>query len=208
MISFFKNHIEKSSHRNELERLLKRALPKLVGSILDVGSRNRRYDYLMKETPTAIDRVEDKERGVFYGDILNIPFPEESFDNVVSFEVLEYVNDPEKAVSELSRVTKVGGKVLVSVPFLVRSHDDQMRYTEHYLRTLFSKYFQTFHIQTIGNFYTIILDIFWSRAKKNSWKPLRYFYLVLLLPLFALIPFSRLSTDKNYTSGFLITASK
>lgn len=208
MIEFVKNHIKKSAHRNELEKDLKIILPKLSGSILDVGSRNRRYDYLMKNPPMAIDKNEDKAKAVFYGDLLNIPFPQETFENVICLEVLEYVDDPEKAVSEITRVLTPEGKVILSVPFLVRLHEDRMRYTESYLRDLFSKYFRDVEIKTIGNFYTIIMDIFWNRIQKTSFKYLKYFYLLILTPFFLFIPPARLSTDKKYVSGYLVIASK
>ena len=64
------------------------------------------------------------------------------FDVVVCTEVLEHVLNPFSAVSEILRILKPGGIVLVSTPFNFRIHGplpDCWRFTEHGLRSLFNK---------------------------------------------------------------------
>jgi 2-polyprenyl-3-methyl-5-hydroxy-6-metoxy-1,4-benzoquinol methylase len=54
-------------------------------------------------------------RGTFAtGDIYNIDHPDNSFDVVVSFEVLEHLHQPDQALAELARVAK--DYVVLSVP--------------------------------------------------------------------------------------------
>jgi 2-polyprenyl-3-methyl-5-hydroxy-6-metoxy-1,4-benzoquinol methylase len=50
------------------------------------------------------------------GSILEIPFEEATFDVVVSSEVIEHVVDPKKALSELFRVLKPGGTLVLTTP--------------------------------------------------------------------------------------------
>jgi len=47
-------------------------------------------------------------------DMLNLPFPEGSFDKVVSITALEFIEDGKAAVGELFRVTKRGGRIVVA----------------------------------------------------------------------------------------------
>jgi 2-polyprenyl-3-methyl-5-hydroxy-6-metoxy-1,4-benzoquinol methylase len=49
-------------------------------------------------------------------DIQDLPFSDNSFDVVVSLETLEHVPDPDKGLVELVRVTKPGGKLVISTP--------------------------------------------------------------------------------------------
>ena len=54
-------------------------------------------------------------RGTFsVGDIYNIDHPDDSFDVVVSFEVMEHLHEPDRALAEMARVARRA--VVLSVP--------------------------------------------------------------------------------------------
>jgi SAM-dependent methyltransferase len=56
-------------------------------------------------------------KGTIYLDITNMPeYPENTFDFIYCSHVLEYIKDDNKALSELYRVLKPGGKAIISVP--------------------------------------------------------------------------------------------
>ena len=46
-------------------------------------------------------------------DILDLPFPDGSFDAVIAANVIHLLNDPYKALSELDRVCRPGGKLII-----------------------------------------------------------------------------------------------
>lgn len=50
------------------------------------------------------------------GDALALPFPDAHFDIVIASEILEHIPEDEKAMAELVRVVKPGGRVVVTVP--------------------------------------------------------------------------------------------
>jgi SAM-dependent methyltransferase len=56
-------------------------------------------------------------RGVRHEDLTALSFPDESFDAVISLEVMEHIPDFRSAFSECARVLKPKGKLLLSVPF-------------------------------------------------------------------------------------------
>lgn len=55
--------------------------------------------------------------GVRHENVEALSFGDESFDLVVSNDVLEHVNDPEKALAELLRILRPGGVLIMTVPF-------------------------------------------------------------------------------------------
>ena len=200
------NPLSKSLHRHELEKHLKRVLPTLSGRILDVGSKSRRYDKLLPTRPTAIDLQPNNTLDIAPGDVQSLPFPDESFDSIVCLEVLEYIESPRKAAVELYRVLAPGGTLVVSTPFLVKVHDDRMRYTDKRLAELFST-FKSAEILPIGNFYLVILDLLRGKILDQI-LPLRIVLSILWLPLCIFLPFARISKDTRYTSGYLVIAKK
>ena len=50
------------------------------------------------------------------GDIQSLAHPDASFDTVISCETIEHVPDPRKAIRELSRVLKPGGRLFLTTP--------------------------------------------------------------------------------------------
>jgi len=58
----------------------------------------------------------DSWAGVANGDALDLPFPEDCFDRIICSEVLEHIWDDERAIHELVRVLRPGGRLAVTVP--------------------------------------------------------------------------------------------
>jgi SAM-dependent methyltransferase len=50
------------------------------------------------------------------GNVTCLPFADASFDLVCCFDIVEHVDDDERALSEVSRTAKPGGIVLISIP--------------------------------------------------------------------------------------------
>ncbi len=76
------------------------------GSLISIWTRR---------SPHAPCNLEEGVRFVC-GDATHLAFPSASFDAVTMFDVIEHVPDDKKAMSEVLRVLKPGGYVLVSVP--------------------------------------------------------------------------------------------
>jgi len=50
------------------------------------------------------------------GDARHLPFPDETFDRVICSEVMEHVDDDNRACAEMVRVLKTGGTIAITVP--------------------------------------------------------------------------------------------
>ena len=71
-----------------------------------------------KDLETVLQNLKDDKYLFKVGSALNIPFENESFDTVVSFEVLEHIpkNTENKMFSEVNRVLRKGGIFYLSTP--------------------------------------------------------------------------------------------
>lgn len=58
----------------------------------------------------------DSSPGVMRGDATRLPFPDATFDVVITSEVLEHITDDAAAIGEMARVLKPGGRFAASVP--------------------------------------------------------------------------------------------
>jgi SAM-dependent methyltransferase len=70
---------------------------------------------------------------------LQLPFRDASFDTAVSFQVLEHVPEPAQMLSEIGRVLKPGGVLILTAPHIWGIHEepnDFYRYTPYGLRYL------------------------------------------------------------------------
>ncbi len=67
----------------------------------------------VSEARAAFDR--EPLRGAV-ADVRELPFRDASFDAVYSMGTIEHVRDPERALQELARVLKPGGRAIVGVP--------------------------------------------------------------------------------------------
>ena len=54
--------------------------------------------------------------GALRGDATHLPFPDDTFDRVITSEVLEHIQDDVSAIAELARVLRPGGSFACTVP--------------------------------------------------------------------------------------------
>lgn len=181
------------------------------GNILDVGSGSRRYDHLFEGQVTAIDVHPDVGRAIMYGDIHAIPFPDQSFDSVVCFEVLCYSPNARTALRELVRVLKPGGHILLSTPFLLRDSGDRVRFTKQYLEELLAELHpKSAEVIGCGNAWTIIWDILRSRIVDTKSRPKKMVLSLLFLPVLIVILILRLgqASTPHYTAEHFAVITK
>jgi SAM-dependent methyltransferase len=92
-----------------------------------------------------------------------LPFPAASFDTVLSNDVMEHIKEPEIAWSEMARVLRPNGKLIVTVPFLYGVHEaphDYHRYTAFKLRAFCEvNGLKVLELQPYGGGLEVVLDI-------------------------------------------------
>jgi SAM-dependent methyltransferase len=201
----------RSLHRGLLEREIKKI--NLSGLTLDIGSKNRRYDdYFPDARIIAIDIEPQLEGGsIIQCDARNICFRDNSFDNVISFETLEYIYQTEDVLKEIKRVLKPGGTCYFSVPFLNPVHGgtgDIVRYTKRGWQELLQKYFDKVEIKAFGGRYPLIFDFWFDKVRKSgTFKKLVFLPLALLLRKISLV-LNKKEAPERFVMGYLMTVQK
>lgn len=171
-----------------------RPLAKYIkGRVLDVGCGSKPYEnifymaseYIGVDTRKSGHNHINEEIDIYY-DGKTLPFKNNEFDSVVTFEVLEHVFNPNEFIEEISRVLKNGGFLLLTVPFVWDEHEqpyDFARYTSFGLSYLLKKnHFDIIKYKRTANDIRIIFQlvnayIFKVLYKKRFYKH-RYLYLI------------------------------
>jgi SAM-dependent methyltransferase len=126
---------------------LKEFFPELKGEVLDVGCGTKPYRAFIpaaRYVGLDLDTPDARRRGtadLFY-DGKVFPFGDGSFDGILCSQVFEHVFTPQKFLTEIHRVLRPGGCLLLSVPFVWDEHEqpaDFGRYSSFGLRAVLAE---------------------------------------------------------------------
>jgi SAM-dependent methyltransferase len=227
-----------------LRRSVELLAPHARGDVLDVGCGERPYDELFRphvksyvglEYPPVADNLIpeiwnmlERIRGIVdvFGDGQRLPFVSSSFDTAVALEVLEHVRDPDACLSEISRVLRPDGRLLLTVPFFAPLHQlpfDYRRFTPGGIEVLLERHgFRVDELRPRGNFASVMgsTAAHWTlrtfggtgvhsdgSARLSRWRA------PLLSPFLALMQlgatlFEGWSSDETSTLGYGVVASR
>lgn len=133
----FKNFLKKRPFLFEIVRWFlggskvglspKEAIKGVNGKIVNLGSGSQR----IRKDVINMD-IHPYYNVDIVGDIYNLPFADNEISAVICDQVLEHLNNPTKALLEMSRALKRGGLVYIAAPFVAGYHsspDDYFRFT-------------------------------------------------------------------------------
>jgi ubiquinone/menaquinone biosynthesis C-methylase UbiE len=121
-------------HRIRLIKLVNISNALKGDSVLEIGSHDLFFYYMIdkkfidyigidigRENGLYFARKNKKEMGwrrveIFHGTAEYLPYANAVFDLIFCFETLEHVSNERSAISEMTRVLKPGGRVVISIP--------------------------------------------------------------------------------------------
>lgn len=187
------------------------------GRVLDVGCGQKPYEFIFKENTKeyiGLDFDKANKKADYIGTALKLPFKSNSFDTIISTQVLEHVEDPRLMINEINRVLKKGGNLILTAPMNYKLHEvprDFYRYTRFGLNHLFeSNGFQVIEIKQVGGFWRVIgqkLSIkFYGDSKSLITKLTKGPICALIQLFFSFL--DRLDLDPSETLDYLIIGKK
>ena len=191
----------------ERRYLLARQIRKLrPGRALDIGAAAGGNTRVLRERgweATALEYSEDgaeiaRERGlpVVRADALTLPFPDASLDLVVAFDVLEHIEDDNRAVQEICRVLTPGSTALIAVPAdpeLWSAHDDAVGHVRRYTRLSLVALFEQngMDVEVIASWNVLLRPVAAWRRRKSTGSDLDLISPVLNFALRAVVALER-----------------
>src|SRR5262249_1376491 len=166
-----------------LGRALEVVAPCARGRLLGVGCGDKPYERIFRPhiaeyfgieheaafSATGANLGSSRPDYLYDGD--QLPFEKGTFDTVLSVQVLEHTPYPRRLISEMARVLKTDGTLILAAPFSFRLHEeprDYFRYSPHGLRELCREAGLVIdHIEQVGSLWSLV------GHKLNSYLALR-----------------------------------
>lgn len=195
------------------------------GQLADVGCGDVPYYLFYKdqvEDNTCIDWVNSKLDLSFidHDADLNKPLDfleDNKFDTTLCTDVLEHVHEPVQLFSEMVRITKPGGHLIITVPFLYWIHGDPYdysRFTNHMLKEYCRKNnLEILHLEAFGGLPEVIFDLIMKGYNYYN-LPFRKLFNSLFMKFGMML--SKISKVKNlsiasrkfFPQGYILVAKK
>lgn len=172
--AIFDERAKKASDEHDVRRWKKLVKYFKGGRLIDLGCLDSLVPIYAKEkypdceawgldySHTAIDTMTEMRPDIIwiYGDVYDTKLPNSFYDYVVLGEVLEHLDNPEKAVEEAFRILKKGGILAISTPLeeiKEKGAKDLERHVwsidEQDLRKFVRPYADKVRVKTLGSIY-------------------------------------------------------
>ena len=190
--------------------------------VLDAGAgearhesffRGRRYvavDLAVGDTAWNYSRLDA------VADLCALPFRNGSFDAAINVVTLEHIAEPARALQEMARALKPGGRIFLAVPQDWEVHQaphDYFRYTRYGIRELLRQAgLEIVRIEPAGGYFRLLSRRLLNGIQffKGGWRWLLFLPAAACLgPPALLLPlFDPLDPDKNFTLGYICEAQR
>ena len=191
--------------RKGLYQNVSKLITNLNGKLLDVGCGTKPYENICNvDEYIGLEIDDEANRQHNYADVFydgkTIPFEDKSFDSILSNQVFEHVFNPNQFLKEINRVTKVGGRFLITVPFVWDEHEqpyDYARYSSFGLKHILSENgFEVVRHKKSNNGIEVIFQLINDYLYKVIMTENAYFNLLIIILLMAPINMSGLILSK------------
>ena len=177
--------------------------------MLDIGGRVQPYRALLPGTRYLALDIRSTPLVDVIASAEQIPFRDQGFDLVLCTQMLEYAPDPGRVLSEIHRVLKPGGRLLLSVPamFPQDADEDRWRFLPAGLRQLLSAFAQVELVPEGGSIAGFFRTINVGVHLLARYSSLRSVLSYTVIPFFNLVGFGLEEMVRSRSQAFTVNYS-
>jgi SAM-dependent methyltransferase len=134
---------------------------KIYNYAIDLGSSGNSFLFLLDNlnhkfsldiADFPLKQYQDKKNWYpLCGDLVNLPYRDDTFDFLSALDVIEHIREDTLAISEMSRVLKKNGILIISVPHRMKYYTNQDRIIGHFRRYELSQLISNFKTYGLRN---------------------------------------------------------
>jgi len=163
--------------RYYLQKFIRKIKKEVTGKAIEFGgtrSEFSQYQFSLVNEYLAVDIIETPEVDIVGNIFDKSLFKNNSCDSIIIFNVLEHLDNPDKAIDNMNHWLKPGGKIFCMVPNAQRVHfypKDYWRFMPDGLAELFKKFKKT-HCFVYGNLTSTIASLMGISVEELSTREL------------------------------------
>ncbi len=158
----------KTPVRALLDRYVAEVLPTFQGKVIELGALNGgRREHASSADEYLLSNILDGAD--IWLDATAMDLEDQSVDGFVCESMLEHVPEPHRVISEVRRVLRPGGKLLLITPWMYPFHEapgDYLRFSEPALVRMLEG-FNVLRVDPLGNFWTSLATF--AQLKVHPW---------------------------------------
>ena len=189
----------------------------LSGNSIEFGAhedKEKNFSFFAKgDAKYQLSNINSDNKNILNFDLTKkINIENDTYENVLIFNVLEHLSNIEIPLKEIHRILKINGNVFGSTPFLYRIHgapDDYLRFTESYLYNQFKLLgYKDIKIKPLG--YGPFLSSFSLLRGVLKYIPIFYQLMLLMVVFldFILTKLMKKNLKNIYPIGYFFSAKK
>lgn len=204
--------------RKSIDKYLSKYTDYYRGIVLDIGGKDRGKFVKPKANVEKwiFADIEEKNDPDIILDVSDMgKIKDETIDVINAIELFEHVESPEEGLKECYRVLKIGGHMLISVPFLFPVHGDPFdfqRWTDKKWYAILRKIgFKIIKLEKMGLFFSVLSDML--KMILRSLPIIKYFiFLYPILDILQRLDDTKFAKEnipfKDYVQGYFIILEK
>ena len=161
--------------RYYIENFLEKNKKFIKGNCLEILDNSYTAKFGNPTKSDILDINRDNKKATIHDDLRNLEnIKENSYDCIILTQVLQFIDEYEKAIQECKRILKPDGTLLITLPSLSRIDvasgvgNDFWRWTPAGARYVFGKYFEKEKLEVRGFGNVLVGTSFWVGMAKHE----------------------------------------